>query len=92
MANPSVNAILLNDEYKAQLKKAAQAVSDSKDTKSIASSNSPACRICLFEGSDDVNPLIAPCMCDGTMKLIHLDCLRTWYVSGVTLGSTTKST
>jgi E3 ubiquitin-protein ligase DOA10 len=24
------------------------------------------------------NPLISPCKCDGTMKFIHMDCLREW--------------
>ena len=24
------------------------------------------------------NPLIHPCKCDGTMKFIHIECLREW--------------
>jgi E3 ubiquitin-protein ligase DOA10 len=37
------------------------------------------CRICLSEEDEPVkNPLISPCKCDGTMKYIHMDCLREW--------------
>lgn len=35
------------------------------------------CRICHSEESDFVrNPLLAPCLCSGSMKYIHLGCLR----------------
>lgn len=42
------------------------------------------CRVCLQEGSDAVNPLLAPCNCAGTMKLIHLECLQHWLRSRLT--------
>lgn len=36
------------------------------------------CRIC-FEGEiDESDPLIAPCLCNGTSKYIHLSCLNNW--------------
>ena len=38
------------------------------------------CRICL-EDEEDVengNPFITPCKCTGSMKFIHLKCLREW--------------
>lgn len=38
------------------------------------------CRICL-EDEEDVqsgNPFITPCKCMGSMKYIHLKCLREW--------------
>ena len=38
--------------------------------------NNPICRICLSEEYEENNPLIHPCNCDGTMKYIHLQCLR----------------
>ncbi len=39
----------------------------------------PICRICLCEEEDKVgNPLITPCKCAGTMKHIHIECLREW--------------
>jgi hypothetical protein len=35
------------------------------------------CRICLNEDIDDEeNPLISPCKCTGTLKHIHLNCLK----------------
>ena len=37
-----------------------------------------ACRICLFETNSDEDPLITPCKCAGTMKFIHLNCLKEW--------------
>ena len=36
----------------------------------------PTCRICLGDEHDEVNPLINPCKCSGTMKYLHLSCLR----------------
>ena len=37
----------------------------------------PTCRICLSDDYDDnSNPLINPCKCAGTMKYLHLECLR----------------
>ena len=38
--------------------------------------NKPICRICLCSEHDNINPLINPCECSGTMKYIHLECLR----------------
>lgn len=48
-----------------------------------SSMSSRICRICLCEAEDDdidneVNPLVAPCECKGSMKWVHLLCLRTW--------------
>ena len=37
-----------------------------------------ACRICLDEAEDVDNPFIAPCNCAGSMRFIHLQCLREW--------------
>ena len=36
------------------------------------------CRICYIEDDTDENPLIQPCICSGTMRYIHLDCLKQW--------------
>ena len=38
--------------------------------------SSLCCRICFQSESDINNPLIAPCKCSGTMKYIHLSCLK----------------
>ena len=36
------------------------------------------CRICYQEEEDDKNPLIQPCLCSGSLKYIHLICLKQW--------------
>lgn len=48
------------------------------DQTSEKGSNAPVCRICLSDESDQNNPLFSPCKCAGTMKYIHVDCLREW--------------
>ena len=35
------------------------------------------CRICLSEDEPD-NPIISACMCIGSVKYIHLNCIREW--------------
>lgn len=56
-------------------------------TKITEQSEEAVCRICLMteqEGVDEndedaeLNPLISPCKCAGTMGMIHLACLRRW--------------
>ena len=50
-------------------------------------SDETVCRICWLteneteidpDHPDDINPLISPCKCTGTMRAIHLKCLRGW--------------
>lgn len=41
-------------------------------------SSDQACRICCCEEGEDDNPLISPCKCTGSMKVIHLLCLKKW--------------
>ena len=36
------------------------------------------CRICYIDDDTNENPLIQPCTCSGTMRYIHLDCLKQW--------------
>ncbi|OMJ83438.1 hypothetical protein SteCoe_15604 [Stentor coeruleus] len=38
------------------------------------------CRIC-FEHENESNPVICPCRCNGTMKYIHEECLKSWIIS-----------
>lgn len=48
----------------------------------------PVCRICLCgEDDDEANPLISPCKCSGSMKWVHLECLRTWMAGRLNLSS-----
>ena len=37
-----------------------------------------ACRICFSGEISGINPLISPCECIGSIKYIHVDCLRHW--------------
>ena len=41
------------------------------------------CRICYAEEEDEENPLLQPCTCSGSMKYIHLNCLKTWINTSV---------
>ena len=36
------------------------------------------CRICFASKNSEENPLISACKCTGTMKFIHLQCLKSW--------------
>lgn len=36
------------------------------------------CRICLLEGNQENDPLISPCDCKGSIRFVHLECLRHW--------------
>ena len=36
------------------------------------------CRICYQEEEKDDDPLIQPCLCSGSLKYIHLNCLKQW--------------
>lgn len=46
--------------------------------------NPQCCKICLCEDNEADNPLINPCLCSGSMKYIHADCLKTWLKSKIT--------
>ena len=42
-------------------------------------SKNKICRICYMEEDEpEVNPLLNPCICAGSMKYIHFICLRQW--------------
>ena len=45
--------------------------------------NKPLCRICYGEDSTTENPLICPCVCKGSMKYIHYECLKNWLNSKI---------
>ena len=41
------------------------------------------CRICYGDDSTIDNPLIYPCICKGSMKYIHYECLKNWLNSKI---------
>ena len=43
------------------------------------------CRICYGEEDNEENPLLQPCTCSGSMKYIHLSCLKTWINTSVNI-------
>ena len=43
------------------------------------------CRICYGEEETEENPLVQPCTCSGSMKYIHLSCLKTWINTSVNI-------
>ena len=57
-------------------------ISVSKSLKKIQKNKLPKiCRICYGEeepDSDFDNPLVQPCNCSGSLRFIHLNCLKTW--------------
>lgn len=70
---------LPNDHNKARKEEGVKLTSHSDNSEQ-------ACRICwgteqdasFAEDPNDINPLISPCKCTGTMGSIHLKCLRGW--------------
>eukprot|EP00826_Nyctotherus_ovalis_P019423 TRINITY_DN1598_c0_g3_i1.p1 TRINITY_DN1598_c0_g3~~TRINITY_DN1598_c0_g3_i1.p1 ORF type:complete len:322 (+),score=24.22 TRINITY_DN1598_c0_g3_i1:86-1051(+) len=51
------------------------------------------CRVCLGEDNSPPNKLIeSPCMCIGSVRLIHVDCLKQWLKSKVNKKCTEVST
>lgn len=52
--------------------------SDESDVEIPNERETGVCRICLNNDSETANPLISPCKCAGSMKYIHLLCLRQW--------------
>lgn len=47
-----------------------------------------ACRICMCDIEKEDDPLVSPCMCSGTMKFIHMQCLQRWVSTNRTIKNT----
>ena len=47
---------------------------------SAMSDMSDACRFC-FEGPETNNPLVSPCDCKGSMKYVHVQCIKKWRIN-----------
>ena len=43
-----------------------------------SSFNLAECRICFENISTIENPLISPCLCNGTSKYVHKGCIQRW--------------
>ncbi|XP_029312125.1 E3 ubiquitin-protein ligase MARCH7-like isoform X3 [Cottoperca gobio] len=44
------------------------------------------CRVCHSGDSSPTNPLLSPCHCSGSVRFIHLDCLKKWIKSRIDFG------
>ncbi|OMJ79436.1 hypothetical protein SteCoe_20537 [Stentor coeruleus] len=53
---------------------------ESENKNDDEASEEKMCRIC-FEHENESNPIICPCRCNGTMKYIHEECLKSWILS-----------
>ena len=64
-----------------EVKRAAAAVARGRRMEQVSKyedsfSGDPMCRICL--GDEDDGRLISPCLCKGTMRFVHVECLTQW--------------
>eukprot|EP01069_Polyplicarium_translucidae_P002588 Polyplicarium_translucidae@DN2073_c0_g1_i2.p1 len=50
------------------------------------------CRICLSEEGTPDDPLVCPCQCKGSIKFVHLDCLRHWINGRTNLADDSRGT
>ena len=57
-------------------------INNNNDINKRKYSKNKICRICYMEEDDlDSNPLLNPCICAGSMKYIHYNCLRHWIIN-----------
>lgn len=47
----------------------------------------PCCKICLLEDNFEDNPLVNPCGCIGSMKYLHVECLKSWLKSKLSVSN-----
>lgn len=50
---------------------------EKKQGKDMGREDDICCRICLSE-EEPGNPIISPCNCTGSVKYIHLECIKEW--------------
>ena len=68
------------NNYEEDLKKKSSKKKTQKDIFSKLEKMKRVCRICYLEEDENnpENPLVQPCTCTGSVKFIHLTCLRKW--------------
>jgi len=54
-----------------------------KDENNQKNKSNRICRICYGDDTTTENPLICPCICKGSMKYIHYECLKNWLNSKI---------
>jgi hypothetical protein len=82
----------LEEDSVAELKVASgQPAEHLSNLSSPQSDSNVSCRVCFSSSNGSCNPLLSLCLCAGTMKFIHLDCIRQWLKGKITtrqIGST----
>lgn len=56
---------------------------ENNENKKKEEESGKVCKICYNEEDTDENPLIHPCECTGSLKYIHLNCLRYWLSTSI---------
>ena len=76
------NLIEIQEPQKKLNHKSMNENSNKDDSKLILKKNThkvnKLCKICYMEEDDEENPLVRPCTCSGSLKYIHLKCLKHW--------------
>ena len=67
------------------------ASSEETELEDFPGSEEMVCRICYERQRTRENPLLSPCRCDGTVKYLHLNCLKLWIKSKITTRQTENS-
>ena len=87
--NTDNNNISINTDFSQNLKEIKHEQNNLKKNLEInetdTKSENKACRICYNDDETDDNPLVQPCICSGSMKYIHLSCLKTWINTSVNI-------
>ncbi|KAK2198316.1 bifunctional SMAD-FHA domain superfamily/Forkhead-associated (FHA) domain/Zinc finger [Babesia duncani] len=68
------DSLTINDS---ELEPESTHVIDTQQVESLQENDPKVCRICLCD-DDSSGPLVVPCKCKGSMRYVHLECIRTW--------------
>ena len=75
--NNNINIKITNDNNQDLIDNEEKIKKNNKEKKKNA-----VCRICYVEEEDaKENPLVQPCQCSGSLKYIHLKCLKHWILT-----------
>lgn len=74
--NDNIEDIIVNNDLNSSNKE--NYFNIKNEDKAINNKNSKICRICYQIEENENDPLIHPCLCSGSLKYIHLNCLKQW--------------
>eukprot|EP00742_Colponemidia_sp_Colp-10_P003396 GILJ01003616.1.p1 GENE.GILJ01003616.1~~GILJ01003616.1.p1 ORF type:complete len:299 (-),score=24.81 GILJ01003616.1:104-1000(-) len=66
-----------------------------EDTRLMYDGDAPRCRICLGEENEnfeevDLGGFVHPCLCKGSSKFVHIECLNRWRCTGISTRAMTN--